>query len=97
MSAHAGLFAGRAGLLPLLRDDPAHATEQIRRLAWHALPHGGGLAFPGDQLLRLSADLATGAAGVLLALGSVLHDRPVHLPFLDEPQTPPPVTRQGRR
>jgi len=54
----------------------------VRRLAWHAMPYGDGLAFAGDQLLRLSMDLATGTAGVLLALGTVLHDRPVHLPFL---------------
>jgi hypothetical protein len=27
-------------------------------------------------------DLATGTAGVLLALGAALHEEPVHLPFL---------------
>jgi hypothetical protein len=27
-------------------------------------------------------DLATGSAGVLLALGAALHGEPVHLPFL---------------
>jgi hypothetical protein len=27
-------------------------------------------------------DLATGSAGVLLALGAALHDEPVHLPLL---------------
>jgi hypothetical protein len=37
-------------------------------------------------LLRLSMDLATGSAGVLLALGSALHDAPVSLPFLGPPQ-----------
>jgi hypothetical protein len=44
-------------------------------------------------------DLATGTAGILLALGSVLHDQPVHLPLLtptrrpttaSAPQTPAP-------
>ncbi|MER6564469.1 hypothetical protein ABT300_43530, partial [Streptomyces sp. NPDC001027] len=34
----------------------------------------------GEQLLRLSMDLATGSAGVLLALGSALADTPA-LPF----------------
>ena len=51
------------------------------------MPYGGGLAFPGDQLLRLSMDLATGTAGVLLALGTVLHDQPVPFPFFATPRT----------
>ncbi|MCK2213640.1 class III lanthionine synthetase LanKC [Actinomadura sp. ATCC 31491] len=79
-----GLFSGRAGAVLALADDPEHGPEQARRLAWHALPHRGGLAFPGEQLLRLSADLATGAAGVLLALAAAQHRRPASLPFLDE-------------
>ncbi|MEV4328801.1 lantipeptide synthetase, partial [Microbispora rosea] len=65
--------------------DPEAAAAQIARLAWHELPHQGGLAFPGAQLLRLSMDLATGSAGVLLALGAALHDEPVSLPFLEPP------------
>lgn len=95
--AQPGLFNGRAGALPLLTDTPEHAAPQIRRLAWHAMPHQGGLAFPGDQLLRLSADLATGAAGILLALGAVLHDRPVHLPFLRDTDVPSTPVEQERR
>ena len=40
----------------------------------------------GEELLRLSMDLATGTAGVLLlALGAALHDEPVGLPFLAPP------------
>jgi len=65
------------------------ALDQLRRLTWHAVGYRGGLAFPGDQLHRLSTDLATGSAGVLLALGSVLHETPVQLPFL----APPPPAR----
>jgi hypothetical protein len=61
------------------------AQAQVRRLAWHAVDRAGALAFPGDQLHRLSADLATGAAGVLLALGAVHARRPAHLPFLGPP------------
>jgi tRNA A-37 threonylcarbamoyl transferase component Bud32 len=84
-----GLFAGRAGMIACLssgsRPDPEAAAAQIARLAWHELPYQGGLAFPGAQLLRLSMDLATGSAGVLLALGTALHDEPVHLPFLEPP------------
>jgi len=91
-----GLFYGRAGMiLYLSREhppaaagrDPVVATH-VRRLGWHALTYKGHLAFPGDQLLRLSMDLATGSAGVMLALGAALHDQPVHLPFLAAPEPP---------
>jgi tRNA A-37 threonylcarbamoyl transferase component Bud32 len=90
--AQSGLWAGRAGTILSLAGtveagQPAAADpetlEQVQALAWHAVAHEGALAFPGDQLFRLSSDLATGAAGVLLALGAVLHDCPTHLPFLD--------------
>ena len=87
-----GLFNGRAGMLMVLADGripggdtPPEVADQVRRLSWHALSYRDRLAFPGDQLLRLSMDLATGSAGVLLALGAALHDRPVHLPFLGPP------------
>ncbi|GAB3146372.1 class III lanthionine synthetase LanKC [Micromonospora sonneratiae] len=62
--------------------DQPELARQIRHLAWHAMPYQGHLAFPGEQLLRLSMDLATGTAGVLLAVGMALHDEPVSLPFL---------------
>jgi hypothetical protein len=85
-----GLFSGRAGMiLYLSRGRPAGTAGRdplvaahVRTLAWHALAYRGKLAFPGDQLLRLSMDLATGTAGVMLALGAAFHDDPVHLPFL---------------
>jgi class III lanthionine synthetase len=103
-----GLFTGRAGILLYLAGrSPAAATDpfvakQVRGLAWHALPYGGGMAFPGTALLRLSMDLATGTAGVLLALGAALHDEPVRAPLLTlarrpagAPSTPSP-TGAGR-
>jgi class III lanthionine synthetase len=83
-----GLLTGRAGVLLYLTgrsETPAtdpDVARQVRNLAWHALPFGDGMAFPGTGLLRLSMDLATGTSGVLLALGSALHDRPVHAPLL---------------
>ena len=95
--AQSGLFAGRAGTILGLADggtDPGldpETAEQVQGLAWHAVSHDGTLAFPGDQLYRLSSDLATGAAGVLLALGAVLHSSPVYLPFLaPDPSSRPP-------
>jgi class III lanthionine synthetase len=89
-----GLFTGRAGMIahrgmrsrsggsPPGATDPA-TRELVRWLRWHALPYRGGLAFPGDQLMRLSMDFATGTAGVLFALGAALHDRPLFLPFFE--------------
>ncbi|MFC5728523.1 MULTISPECIES: class III lanthionine synthetase LanKC [Nocardioides] len=94
----AGLLMGRAGIIAaeasLARSAGGPAStpgavtaELVRGLGWHALPYAGGLAFPGNQLLRLSMDLGSGTAGVLLALGAALGERPVHLPFLGPPET----------
>jgi uncharacterized protein YciI len=89
LNIQSGLFWGRAGML--LFHARAHGTasereavraEHVRRLNWHALTYEGHLTFPGDRHLRLSMDVATGTAGVLLALGAALHDEPVYLPFL---------------
>jgi tRNA A-37 threonylcarbamoyl transferase component Bud32 len=93
-----GLFSGRAGMiLYLSRAHPPgqavwnrEVAAQIRRLGWHRVGYQGHLAFPGEQLLRLSMDLASGAAGVLLALGAAAHEHPVGLPFLSEPRQLPP-------
>jgi tRNA A-37 threonylcarbamoyl transferase component Bud32 len=101
--AQSTLFSGRAGmLLHLARQGDPRAATHVRDMAWHALSYGGGLAFPGEHLLRMSMDLATGTAGVLLALGAALHDRPVHLPFLAAPEPPArtlagTATTQARR
>ncbi|SFC16982.1 class III lanthionine synthetase LanKC [Streptomyces aidingensis] len=73
-----GLMQGRAGLAAVLRaldGDEREVTAQAARLAWHAVHRDGTLLIPGTRLLRFSADLATGAAGVLLALHCVV-DRP---------------------
>ncbi|MER8185021.1 class III lanthionine synthetase LanKC [Kitasatospora sp. NPDC094015] len=98
-----GLFNGRAGLLGHLAltappDGTAAAAEHhalLRRqralLALHQITYQGHLAFPGDQLLRLSADLATGSAGVLLALGTALAGTPF-LPWTGGAAPAPPAT-----
>ncbi|GAA1594055.1 class III lanthionine synthetase LanKC [Actinoplanes couchii] len=59
-----GLMSGRAGLI--LVDPQADPSS----LDLYATPFGGGTAFPGTTLRRLSMDLHTGTAGVLLALVS---------------------------
>ena len=94
--AQSGLFAGRAGIIRYLAGHDTgdeRLTGQIRNLAWHAVPFRSGVAFPGDQLLRLSMDLATGSAGVLLALGAAGHDTGVDLPFLTPAAGPAAGTR----
>ncbi|TVL90001.1 class III lanthionine synthetase LanKC [Streptomyces sp. SAJ15] len=95
--AQPGLFNGRAGMvLHLSRTttpgtEPAHLAAQAERLAWYGMPYQGHLAFPGDQMMRLSMDLGTGTAGCLLALGAARHTEPVGLPFL------PPLRRPQSR
>ncbi len=90
--AQPGLFNGRAGMvLHLARTTareahPAHLAAQLEGLGWYALPYEGHLAFPGDQMMRLSMDLGTGGAGVLLALAAA-RGTGAHLPFL------PPLKR----
>ncbi|MFE3251662.1 class III lanthionine synthetase LanKC [Streptomyces sp. NPDC059209] len=88
--AQPGLFRGAAGMvLHLSRTsvtgpgtEPADIARQMGTLAWHALPYQGHLAFPGEQMMRLSMDLATGTAGCLLAVAAAHADAPARLPFL---------------
>lgn len=53
----------------------------VSRLAWHSVRYAGGVAFPGDMLLRLSMDLGTGTAGVLLGTAAALAPHRAALPF----------------
>lgn len=87
-----GLFNGRAGMLLYLSQRSVDKSglrprliEQVQRLSWHKVRFHDGPAFPGEQLLRLSMDLATGTAGVLLALGAALSESTIALPFLKSP------------
>ncbi|MDG4831165.1 class III lanthionine synthetase LanKC [Solwaraspora sp. WMMD1047] len=82
LAARVAAEAGPAGSGPDRTEDRIELAAQVRRLGWHAMPYRGSVAFPGDQLLRLSMDLATGTAGTLLALGTALSPEPVTLPFL---------------
>ncbi|MGP3979677.1 class III lanthionine synthetase LanKC [Streptomyces sp. KR80] len=94
--AQPGLFRGTAGMVLYLSRTTAggpgtyqaELRRQIGALSWSAVPYQGQLAFPGEQMMRLSMDLGTGTAGCLLALGSALHSSPVQLPFL------PPLKRR---
>ncbi|MFG1806322.1 class III lanthionine synthetase LanKC [Streptomyces sp. NPDC049040] len=86
--AQPGLFSGRAGMiLHLARTSTPALPEgalaaQIDALGWYGMPYRGGLAFPGNQMMRLSMDLGTGTAGCLLALGAARSGSTAGLPFL---------------
>lgn len=99
----AGLFHGRAGMIACLASarNAGRAGDEWReaatrvigshvdRLAWHSVRYGGGLAFPGDMLLRLSMDLGTGTAGVLLGTAAALAADGAVLPFFARPASLP--------
>jgi tRNA A-37 threonylcarbamoyl transferase component Bud32 len=81
------LSEGRAGLILGLAEigDQADDTAirgHLDRLAWHAVNHRGAIAFPGAHLMRLSMDLFTGSAGVLLAVHAATERDGSFLPLL---------------
>lgn len=92
MIVHLSRTAARTGDGAAAADPAAprtpHLAAQLAELSWYAVPYRGQLAFPGDQMMRLSMDLGTGGAGCLLALGAALHPEPAALPFLPPLQRP---------
>lgn len=82
-----GLYQGRAGMIAMLTRLAGPAARdvvlpQVRLLGVHAVHRDGALLIPGVRLRRFSADLATGAAGVLAAVQSGLTGGPFPLPVL---------------
>jgi len=82
---YCGLYEGRSGLIFALAEHAAltgsaqslrAAQDAARSLFCSAVPHGSGVRFFGEHLLRFSAELWSGSAGVLLALTRLLDDRP---------------------
>ncbi|MDH6580168.1 class III lanthionine synthetase LanKC [Kitasatospora sp. MAP5-34] len=80
-----GLYQGLSGLGLALAEhadatgDPADRQDALRAgrgLFKYAVPHPSGVRILGDQLLRFSADLWSGSAGVLLFLTQLLAPRP---------------------
>ncbi|WP_406192416.1 class III lanthionine synthetase LanKC [Kitasatospora sp. NBC_01560] len=78
----AGLHDGFAGLVYLLAEhadftrDDADRQDALRLatgLLKYAVPHGDGVRWLGTGSLRFSADVASGSAGILLALHRALH------------------------
>lgn len=92
--AYSGLFNGRAGIVAGLAGATglhdaisAQAAVQVRMLGDHALRWRGSVQFPGENYLRLSADLSTGSAGVLAAITSLRDGVPHWLPILNSQET----------
>lgn len=86
------LMYGRAGMMAALarvsarRPLPAAdavVQRHLRNLAWHTVPFHGRVAFAGRYLRRLSMDLVTGGAGILLAISTVDDGLAGFLPFLE--------------
>lgn len=91
---HPGLLDGRCGLAVALGANPdaaqpvrAAIDQHLEWLAWYAVPYKCGLAFPGHHLLRLSMDVKTGSAGILLSLAALLDGKEA-LPFLGGTPSP---------
>jgi tRNA A-37 threonylcarbamoyl transferase component Bud32 len=97
-----GLFNGRAGLIYFLAQLASHEPDQLgeideqrRLLGLHTVRRDGDEVLIGDQLLRLSTDLATGSAGALLALTAIDNPDPALLPGAGVPNRPvPPGTEK---
>lgn len=91
-TANSGLLHGRAGTMLASRylggDDAAMSAHAVE-LGLHAVAHEPGLVFLGDHGMRLSCDLATGSAGVLLALDAAIGSGTVHLPFFSDTSSAP--------
>ena len=70
--AFGGLYEGRAGLAvaahAISTGEHPYLPELTRRLCWSVGTVDGNTMFKGDQNARYTTDLATGAAGALIAL-----------------------------
>jgi lantibiotic modifying enzyme len=81
-TAFPGLFLGLSGLGNALLDLADFTGEEQYRQAAHrtasgallyALQRPTGIAFPGEQLLRISTDFGTGSAGIALFLNRLVN------------------------
>jgi hypothetical protein len=101
-----GLYGGLAGLTWFLADHADNAEagggdaarEAVVRSATgllkYAVPHTRGVRFLGSRAHRFSADLSSGAAGVLLTLYRVLHGPGDEVFTLDPVRIHPFTTEQ---
>ncbi|MFC4556165.1 class III lanthionine synthetase LanKC [Georgenia faecalis] len=83
----AGWLHGRAGVLTVLgqagrREDDAAVQRHLRALDVCAVGDDDHVSVLGQELLRLSTDLATGSVGVALGLESIARAEAVGVPFV---------------
>ena len=84
----AGLFEGCAGTAATLSRLPGNdggIAAALRNVGLFAVEHHGRPSVLGAECLRLSADLSTGAAGLLLAVHAAETGGVVGLPIFDLP------------
>lgn len=82
-SIQANLFNGRASFIHYVQEGMGHELaipdpeeqllRQVKLLGTHTLVHRDGIHFPGEQLMRMACDWATGSAGVLSVLRRFAH------------------------
>lgn len=93
-TVQAGLYCGLAGLAFALAEHASYtgnaadhdaAIAVATGLTKYAVPHPSGVRFVGEGLMRYSAELWSGSAGILLALDRVLHGAADHFFTLDAP------------
>ncbi|NGO46560.1 class III lanthionine synthetase LanKC [Streptomyces ureilyticus] len=91
-AAHNGLMNGRLGLIQMLLaiapEEPASQAAVRRALeeaAWHTTPLGPHRIALGDEALKLSLDLGTGLAGLVVAAAAA-RDARCALPLWEGPR-----------
>ena len=79
-----GQFMGLSGMGEFLLDmyrftGDIHYRDEARKIAsgvlLFAVPEPQGIAFPGEELMRMATDYATGSAGIGLFLSRLLQPR----------------------
>lgn len=89
-TAFPGLFQGLAGLGNFLLDAYhftgkesylQHAHRTTQGILLYKIQRPEGIAFPGEQLLRISTDFGTGSAGIALFLQRLAHPEQQHINF----------------
>ncbi|OUE32407.1 hypothetical protein BFL35_00115 [Clavibacter michiganensis] len=84
---YAGLALGNLGLRRFLGRPPRPVEEAVTTLSAFSIQTDAGLVFAGDSGLRLTSDVATGGAGISLALRRLSQGLCDPLPMTRLPRT----------
>ncbi|WP_166785802.1 MULTISPECIES: class III lanthionine synthetase LanKC [Cryobacterium] len=88
LAGYAGLALGGAGIRQFLGLPAEDNRSVIRTLSAYAVRSGTGVVFAGDSGIRITADLASGGAGVAFAVAQLAAGRVDLLPPLELPSQP---------